>query len=72
MEESIKISLAKIIETRYCSNYWTKIAEKFTRSPAEAEKKFKNIRTAYHLVLEGILPKIANFKSENEKITSFK
>ena len=37
-------------------NCWTKIAEKFTRSPAEAEKKFKNIRTVYHLVLEGNLP----------------
>ena len=28
-------------------NCWTKIAEKFDISPFDAEKKFKNLRTAY-------------------------
>ena len=54
-------------------NCWTKIAEKFTISPAEAEKTFKNIRTAYHLALEGSLPTNVPIlrHGENEKITSF-
>lgn len=28
-------------------NCWTKIAQKFDLSPFDAEKKFKNLRTAY-------------------------
>ena len=28
-------------------NFWRKIAEKFGIEPAEAEKKYKNVRTAY-------------------------
>ena len=28
-------------------NWWTKIGEKFHLNAAEAEKKYKNIRTAY-------------------------
>ena len=63
---------------------------KFTVSPAEAEKKFKNIRTACgrYLKKKEAVPsssardavsiprefanEFANFKSKNEKITSFK
>ena len=69
-------------------NCWTKIAEKL--SLAEAEKKFKNIRTACgrYLKKKEAVPsssardavsiprefanEFANFKSENEKIMSFK
>ena len=65
-------------------NCWTKIAEKL--SLAEAEKKFKNIRTACGRYLKkkeavpsgsardpvSVPREFANFKSENEKIMSFK
>ena len=56
-------------------NCWTKIAEKFTLNPAEAEKTLKNIRTAYHLPGEGNLPTnlpILRHGDLNEKIKSFK
>ena len=42
-----KYIFSKIIKTKYKKlNCWAKIAEKFTVSLVEAEKKFKNIRTA--------------------------
>ena len=35
-------------------NCWRKIADKFDMSPEEAEKKFKNIRTAYGQYLKKV------------------
>ena len=46
------------------------IAEKCSRSPAKAEKKFKNIRTAYHF-LKRICQRICQFEErerENNKL----
>ena len=33
-------------------NVWNKVGEKFDMTPPEAEKKFKNVRTAYGWYLE--------------------